>query len=249
MTSTQKHVTTARVSYPKIFRIIFVLFSLYLMGAFYRWDGFRYYASFSEFLPSVALALILWSIASVITAMLVWMPLRAGEWAFQRIGWKIKSDHILLFIAIFVFLGVLAWIGKQAVIAHYNANYSFKVTLQLKLTISVCIALLSIFMTWMLRNKAARLVEIVQERITPLVWLFGMFVILSLPLVAYHSMWKQTDKAGSQEIVQSHAADKDRPNIIMVIFDALSARDMSVYGYYRPTTPRSEEHTSELQSH
>ncbi len=50
-------------SYWKVFRLIFVIFSLYLMGdAFYRWDGFRYYAIFSEFLPAVALITILWSV-------------------------------------------------------------------------------------------------------------------------------------------------------------------------------------------
>jgi arylsulfatase A-like enzyme len=33
------------------------------------------------------------------------------------------------------------------------------------------------------------------------------------------------------------ATDSIRPNIILVTFDALTARDMSLYGYHRPTTP------------
>jgi len=51
------------VSCRQIFRPVFVLFSLYLLrDAFFRWDGFSFYASLSEFLPSVALVTIFWSI-------------------------------------------------------------------------------------------------------------------------------------------------------------------------------------------
>ncbi len=33
------------------------------------------------------------------------------------------------------------------------------------------------------------------------------------------------------------SADKNRPNIILVTFDALAASNMSVYGYHKETTP------------
>jgi hypothetical protein len=63
------------------------MFSLYLMGdAFYRWDGFRYYASFSEFLPSVALITVLWSIVAVFTAILLWLLVSVVEWLKMDIG-------------------------------------------------------------------------------------------------------------------------------------------------------------------
>jgi arylsulfatase A-like enzyme len=55
--------------------------------------------------------------------------------------------------------------------------------------------------------------------------------------VVYHTWGKQTDNVVSQKINQASIADKTRPNIILVTFDALTARDMSVYGYHRPTTP------------
>ncbi|HDH04571.1 MAG TPA: hypothetical protein ENH01_02505 [Nitrospirae bacterium] len=64
-----------RISCWQVFRLIFVVFFLYLMGdAFYRWDGFKYYASFSEFLLSVALAAVLLSIVTIIVALLIWFP-------------------------------------------------------------------------------------------------------------------------------------------------------------------------------
>ena len=68
-------------------------------------------------------------------------------------------------------------------------------------------------------------------------WLFGIWVIISIPIVVYHTWLKQTDSPESKGIFQSSKADTSRPNIILVIFDAMTARDMSVYGYNKVTTP------------
>ncbi len=237
MPSTQKQVTTTRVSYPKLFCLIFVIFSLYLMGdAFYRWDGFRYYASFSEFLPSIGLALILWSIAAVATSIAIWITLWACEWVFQRVGLKVNMHHLLIFIGSFVFLGILIWISKQILVSPYKS-----VTMQTKLIVSVCILLVSIFIAWISRNKVLRWIEIVQERITPFVWIFGICVTLAIPLVTYHTLSKHTDNEEIQKNIQSSISDPKRPNIIVVIFDAMSAQDMSLYGYRKPTTPFIDE--------
>ena len=66
--------TSVVKSYRQVFRLIFVIFSLYLMGdAFFRWDGFSYYATFREFLPAVALITILWSIVAVFAALVIWL--------------------------------------------------------------------------------------------------------------------------------------------------------------------------------
>ena len=237
MPSTQKQATTTGASYPRLFRLIFVIFSLYLLGdAFYRWDGFRYYASFSEFLPSLALALILWSMVAVVASLLAWTMLWASERVFQQFGLKVNIEHLILFVGSFVLLGALIWTGKQILVPPNKA-----VTMQTKLIVSVSILLVSVFIVWMFRNKALRWIEIVQERITPLVWIFGICLTLAIPLVTYHTWLKQTDNKGLQQNIQPSAADKKQPNIIVVIFDSLSAQDMSVYGYSRPTTPFIDE--------
>ncbi len=237
MPSNQKHTTTTIASYPQLFRLVFVIFSLYLMGdAFYRWDGFRYYASFSEFLPSLALALILWSIVAAAASLLAWITLWASEKVFRRFGLKVNIEHLILFIGAFVFLGALIWTGKQ-IMASPNKT----VTMQTKLIVFVGILLVSIFAAWRFRNNALRWIETVQERITPLVWIFGICLALAIPLVTYHTWLKQTDNKELPKNIQSSTTDKKRPNIIVVIFDALSAQDMSLYGYSRPTTPFIDE--------
>ncbi len=89
-TRTDRQNIMTRVSYWMVFRLIFILFFLHLMGdVFYRWDGFSYYASFSEFLPSVALITILWSIVAVFTAVLVWLC--AGMAATPGIGMAVPA--------------------------------------------------------------------------------------------------------------------------------------------------------------
>jgi len=223
-------------AYWKVFRLIFVLFSLYLMGdAFYRWDGFRYYASFSEFIPSVALVTVLWSILALFTAIIVWVPLRGFEWFCLSIGWKIKMDHLLLFIFTFAMLGALSWIGKRFIWPNMQ---TYNIPFTVKLIVFVSVTLSAIFLTWLLRNKTERLISILQDRITPLVWLFGILAVLSLFLVTYHTFGKRIDNVVSQMISKPSVAEgKRRPNIILVTFDALTSRDMSVYGYNRPTTP------------
>ncbi|HDH53201.1 MAG TPA: hypothetical protein ENH24_01800, partial [Nitrospirae bacterium] len=133
-------------SFWKVFRLIFVLFSLYLMGdAFYRWDGFRYYASFAEFLPSLALTVILWSAVGVFMALLVWLPVRLLEWFCRRVGWKIRAEHFLVFLFTVALLGALVWIDRRRIwdIAHTQRTILF-----------LSILLISTLITWLFRNKA-----------------------------------------------------------------------------------------------
>ncbi len=221
-----------KTSYWQVFRLIFVVFSLYLMGdAFFRWDGFRFYGTFSEFLPSIALISILWSIVAAFTAMMIWLPPVIFGWLFQRIGWKIRIEKLQVFTGIFLLFGLMASIGKRLIWP------SIKATLQLKIIVFLCAVLAGIFLTWKFLDKFERWAGIIQERITPLVWLFGIWVILSVPLVSYHTWIKPSNIAVSQKISQTITDNKSRSNIILITFDAFTARDMSVYGYHRPTTP------------
>ncbi len=219
---------SAIASYWQVFRMILVLFSLYLMGdAFSRWDGFRYYASFSEFIPSVALITILWSLVAALTALLVWLGGRTIEFAFGRIGWKIRMEHLLLFLCIVIVLSAAVWGGKRFV------WYRMTTTLQVKLIALTAVLSVSILLTGLFRDKMA----VVQERITPLVWLFGIWFLVSVPVVASYVVGGQGDRPVFQNAGVSPEDGKGRPNIILVTFDSLTARDMSVYGYHRPTTP------------
>ena len=198
---------------------------------FYRWDGFRSYASFSEFLPNVALLMVLWTIVAVFTALLVWLPFRAFEWICIRAGWKIRAYHLMLFSGILILTDAGVWEVKRRMWPHVQTS------LVLEGVVFLITALVVVFLAWLVRNRAERWVDAVYELITPLVWIFGIVVILSVPLLAYFTLKNEAVEVSSQEGSHVSVQNKNQPNIILVTFDTLTARDMSVYGYNRPTTP------------
>ena len=220
---------TKKSTFWQLFRLIFVVFSLYLLGdAFFRWDGFSYYAPFSEFIPSVALALILWNIVALIATLVLWLAFRSIIWAASQFKLMVGMDHILLNAGLFVISGTMFWKAKKILWPDIQTTFA------VKLAVLLAMVLLSIFLTWLLRKKSGSLVGLVRERITPLVWIFGALVFISLPVVAYHTWFKGTDNIAEKA---SSSVQENQPNIILVTFDALAAREMSLYGYPENTTP------------
>jgi len=71
-------IVAAISSFWKLFRMIFVVLSLYLTGImFYLWDGFRYYGLFSDFLLSKSIASNLWNFLSLLIS--IWLLLKTDE--------------------------------------------------------------------------------------------------------------------------------------------------------------------------
>jgi arylsulfatase A-like enzyme len=228
----EEQLEETRISYWQVFRLFFTIFLLYLMGdAFYRWDGFRYYGSFSEFLPSIALVTVLWSIVALFTAMLIWILLNICDWTCQRVGFKVEKELLLLFLCFFAMFGTMIWFGKKFLLTFMTTSYNIKQILML------CVFITTAFFTWVFRNKAKQWIDNIQERITPLLWLFGIFTVFSLLLVTYHTWIEDSHNAESKKIFNQAVSDKKSPNIILITFDALTSRDMSVYGYDKHTTP------------
>lgn len=220
--------STVLSSYWRVFRLCFVFFYLYLVGdVFYRWDGFRYYASFFDFLPSVALITILWSVVATFAALMLWLIIQVLKWIYHYTGWNAKEDDLIFFIFAFLITGTIIWFAKRYI------WHDVPMPILWKLGIIAGIFLAAIIQTWMFRNK----MSVIQERITPLVWLFGILVVISFPIVIYHTWDKYEEDESPRKIISSPGTDSNRPNILLITFDALTARDMSVYGYQRPTTP------------
>jgi arylsulfatase A-like enzyme len=234
MNSSEKQIAHTRVSLLQLFRLIFILFSLYLLrNAFYRWDGFKFYATFSEYIPAVALVSILWSITAFVTTIVAWTFFRLSETVFDRAGLRIRTEHMLIYGGVVSLAGAFVWKIKRLLWTDVQTSY------QLKLAVFIFVVFVSMCLVWMLRNKAESWFKIVQERITPLVWLFGIFVIASIPIVGIYSLGEESYKPITDKIKQSvePVSTSNRPNIVLVIFDTLTARDMSLYGYERETTP------------
>ena len=234
MMQSGKQQETTTISFLELFRLFFVIFSVYLLrNAFYRWDGFSFHASFSEFIPAVALVSILWTITSFVTTILVWILFRSFESLSDRIGLRIRTEHILLYGVFSILSGALVWKIKRLIWTDIQTSD------QLKLIVLICVILVSTYLVWVLRDKAGHWFKIVQNRITPLIWLFGFIIVVSVPIVGYYTLFNKSQKPIPEKLLQSSVLnpDKKRPNILLVTFDTLSARDMSLYGYQRETTP------------
>jgi arylsulfatase A-like enzyme len=223
----------------KFLKFVFLIFSLFLLGdAFYRWDGFRYYLPFSDFLPSLALAYVLWSILSILIAILLWIFLNLFKIIFDRIGMKIGIPNMLIFTGIFTIISLTSWVIKKFVVANLPT------TAQFKISILITVLITSILLTWLFRNRAEKWIREIDGRTTPLVWIFGLLFLSSFFLITYYIGFKEENNKRHAAIINNPEITKpatDKPNIILVTFDALTARHMSVYGYHRPTTPFIEK--------
>jgi arylsulfatase A-like enzyme len=221
-----------KISLWQFFRLVFVVFSLYLLGdAFFRWDGFSYYASFSEFLPSVTLVSIFWSILSVFTATFLWVLFKIFVWLCSRTSITLEIEQLLLFAGTLVFFGAMAWIGKKLLWPDLSTS------LLLKLTVFLCVFFASILVSWFYHGRIKRWTGIVLSNITPVVWVFSIFVLISVPIVSYFSLFRGVNNGAHGEIAGNMPGNKNQPNIILVTFDALAAENMSLYGYSSETTP------------
>ena len=198
--------------------------------AFSRWDGFSYYASFAEFIPSVALVSILWFLTAIFTSVI----LSITGAALRSLYRNITAQHYLLFSIFFILFGIASWFVKKKIL-------NLGITIPITLLEVACALTIAVFATWLLRFKAAQLINDIQNHITPLVWLYGILVILSVPVVANSVSGNESDAIQPEHLSQSDTITENKPNIILVTFDALTARNMSVYGYNRPTTPFMSE--------
>ena len=138
---------------------------------------------------------------------------------------------MLVYVCVFVFSGVLVWKSKNLIWPYVQTTF------QMKLAVFLCVCSLATLTSWLFRDKAKQWAGIVIQRITPLAWLFGIFVFLAIPLVGYYTLIDGPNIIKSQNITPNISMDKSRPNIILVTFDALAAHNMSAYGYSKETTP------------
>jgi arylsulfatase A-like enzyme len=184
-----------------------------------------------EFLPAIALISVLWSFFALLTTVSLWILLIILRWLCHRVALRISMEQIVLWFVYVILFGLTIWIAK---ILIWPDTFVSPV---LKVTIFSTITAASSILTLLFRDKSAQWMNIVNERITPLVWLYLSVVLLSFLPVIYFALSNLSAKTSAQDSTEFITLDKNRPNIILITFDALTARDMSAYGYQKDTTP------------
>ncbi len=174
----------SRLSYWQVFRLVLVIYFIYLMGNVFRiWEVYEYNAS-SEFAPAVAVISVIWCLIAALSSLMAWAFFFAFEWMRKRMRWKVTIEHLLLYMAFVVLCGGIIWTSKKLIWP------SIQLTSRLGVTAFIAGAAISLIPAWLLRSRSERWLGVVQSRITPLVWMCAIVVVISLPLTAYQ-VWQE----------------------------------------------------------
>jgi len=224
---------TAKKSFSIIVKVVFCLFSLYFLGdAFNRWDGYSFYMRFWEFLPELSLAFILWTaLASLIAVSLCLMAYVAFKVIPQSLI-PVRLEQ-LTFMLLFIPVAIVIFLVTKM----FLSDVSISDLIGLSPAVIVAAGgLVAVVFFWFGRTFAEKILYELDSRITPLVWLF---VVLLAGAAAVHVFNSKSSEHYSAPEKGAHFVElgKKRPNIILVILDALTAKDMQLYGYHLDTTP------------
>jgi arylsulfatase A-like enzyme len=231
-----------------ILRILFVIFSIqFVREAFYKWDGYSYYIWFNEFLPDLSMSFIIWSLLGVICALIFWLITYGPSKILSKSLNIIRFEYILVWFTIAISL----FIAKKVFnISLRNMGEIIGIDRKILVIIGVvfitCIVLIG--RTYIERYTDKILFK-VNSYISPLVWIFVLLLIVAIPLSVpvfkrgggdySHVLNYEKNPSvlqSTKKMDKKHSGGK-RPNIVFVTWDAVSARDMQVYDYHRPTTP------------
>ena len=223
----------AKKSFTIILRTVFLLFSLYfLLDGFNRWDGYSFYMRFTDFLPELSLAFILWTVIAIILAMSLWAVMYGLFIIIPKSLMPVRLEYITAFFV----LGVCA-----VMLVLFKGQYLSDVCLTNYINLGdgwlmIIGFLMTVGLIWFGRNHAASLLNELDGRISPLVWVFVCLLAGSAVVTLFHNKDYETKPVPGHS-PHVAASDKERPDIILIVLDSLTARDMQVYGYHRDTTP------------
>lgn len=190
--------------------------------------------TFKEFLPDLSLAFILWTIFGVIFAFTFWLITYVPPKILPKPLDVIRFEHMLM---LFTLVISLFFIKRFFSISLVNLGASMGLS---RFMILIIGGVLIAGIVWFGRRYIERFTEKVLSKvnfyITPLVWLFALLFVLAIPFSLFNTESIEA-KAAPEDISYADSLGKKRPNIIFVVMDALTARDMQLYGYKRPTTP------------
>jgi arylsulfatase A-like enzyme len=144
---------------------------------------------------------------------------------------RVRVEHLLMLTVAFIVIGASVWKYKHVILSNKGS------TTEMRIAVFAVVSGISLLLTWLFRSKSEAWINAVQNRITPLVWIFGTVVVLSVSLVAYKTLAPDNRSANIQKPVPAFTDNQERPNIILLTFDTLTTENMSLYGYDRTTDP------------
>ncbi|MBI4825066.1 MAG: sulfatase-like hydrolase/transferase [Nitrospirae bacterium] len=209
-----------------VIRIIFVLSSIdFVLRAANSWGSlYSYFMRFTDLLPELSLAFILWTAIGMFLAMVFWSLILCLYKALLKTFKSVCVEHVILWA---IFLVV--------VIEKTFFNHARPDDISMRMVFLISGGLAAGVVVWLARKYAGRLLSGLNNGISLLAWLFLFLLAAAVPLSAYSLLQKKppAEAAMSGNI----SVDEKKPNIILITWDSFTAEDMQLYGYERPTTP------------
>lgn len=130
---------------------------------------------------------------------------------------------------------MVAWLRLFRGTLKFNKIATAWVDRRLEIPLAILIAVL---LFALIPAKLSRWVVSTGQRLRPVSWSCTAILVALLGYVLLDPFYK-----GSLGPVRLPEAERQQPNVVVIVLDALTSMDMSVYGYSLPTTPRLDEIT------
>lgn len=189
---------------------------------------------FKAILPVFSLVFIGWIISALAVASTFWV---FAYWFPKK--FRVQRFIRFEFVTVWFTFTTVAFFIYRSLQDYFGDDFAlddslFKLTV---LMILIIMSTLSVLIAWR-RNCLEKILCWINSHISPLVWLFSFLLIFAVSSLIFRDDPIKTYTASN---TSTGFANKERPNIILVTMDTLTATDMQLYGYHRPTTPFIEK--------
>lgn len=193
---------------------------------------------FIDFLPDLSMAFLLWSGISFTVAAALWLLI------FIVIRLVPKSFSVRFeFIVVFILFVVVILVVKMTLLSRIPLSVLFGANRFVLISLFVILtAVLFLVFKRHINKIVDKMVYTVDRNITPLVGLFAVFFMISIPLSVLNVKENQ-DIDFSENVYSGQVLAEGSPNFLLIVLDTLTSLDMQMYGYGRSTTPFLKEWT------
>ncbi len=194
-------------SFFLVVRVLFVFSSIYFMNnTLYGWGGYSYYMKFSDFLPHLSLAFIIWTVMYLTTALIFWLIIYLPTVILPKSMKFIRFEYLaaVLFIVCFFIL-----------IKHTLINVPIHDLIGVdSLTTYIAGIILLICSIAFFHSNIKKMLFSLNKHISPLIWFFAVLFILAVPFSLFKNVESNIRKHTLKDASYAVSSEVKHPNII-----------------------------------
>lgn len=217
------------------FKSLYITFFLvFLLSFIQRLQIYLYHASFIDILKIHALFLTLLTLFSGLVALIFSLICFLLRLKPLQSKWLLNCFCSMTFIYFYVYTFLA--LDKSSFLL--NRLWATGIG-------PVFLFLLIIFLCKKYSEKTNLLIDKIKEKLWPFLRILTIICFIGTLILSVLFLHKKHTMSGKQSLSSMIDTSINKPNIILISFDALTIKDMSLYGYHRQTTPFLEEFAKE----